>query len=234
MQTTPWKDALTDTTSATEPAPATPLSTPALLVLIAKLPNLRTFHWAAPRLPPAQLCLALGTACKSLALFIFELPCSTTENEPGLASPIVGSATGPTNGRWDALDIASLPLTLTSLSLGNLSHEGAKALGGALSSFPSLEELELGHFPFVDDELLGELAQAGLKKLRRLVIKDMTGTRLTENGLQQVLSECEALKELVLDNVEGKLSSWLSASPTLRNRADLDGKLAMVFGSQDD
>jgi len=182
------------------------LSTASFLALLAKLTNLRTFEWATPRLPPPQLCLALGTACKTLASFSFELPCSsTTEHDPPVASPAIGSAPGPaTSGRWDAPDIAALPVTLASLALFNLSHDGARALGGALSSFPLLEKLELGRFPFVDDELLCEVAEGGLRKLRRLAIRDMTGTRMTDAGLKKVFTECDALNELVLDNVQGQ------------------------------
>lgn len=61
----------------------------------------------------------------------------------------------------------------------------------------------------MDDELLEEVAQAGLRRLRRLVVREMGGTRLTDGGLQKVLNECEALQELVLDNVEGEGSSQL-------------------------
>lgn len=186
------------TADATEP-----LSTNAFLLLLAKLPSLRAFDWQAPRVPPPQLCPALGTACKSLTSFSFALDSASTVDpaDPGLSSPTPAALT---TARWDAPDLSALPVTLQGLALSNLSHDGARSLGAALSSFPVLEQLELARFPFVDDELLTELGQAGLRRLKLLRIREMTGTRLTEKGLGEVLAECDGLEEVVLDNVQGE------------------------------
>ncbi|TNY22920.1 hypothetical protein DMC30DRAFT_444842 [Rhodotorula diobovata] len=143
---------------------------------------------------------------------------------PGLGSPALagnahGYAHGPGHGhgaspRWDAPHLSSLPLSLTRLSLSHLSSPGARALGAALPSFPSLETLELARTLFVDDKLLEQVG-AGARALRRLVVRDMGGTKLSEGGLGALFDGCEALEALELDCVEGRFSRtcWQKLAP---------------------
>ena len=104
--------------------------------------------------------------------------------------------------RWDAPHLSALPHTLVRLAVSHLSAAGARSLGSALPSFPALETLELARTLFVDDALLAEVG-AGARGLKRLVVRDMGGTKLSEQGLQALFDGCEALEVLELDCVEG-------------------------------
>ena len=205
-----------DCTSSTSSPPLgvdfAPLEDTSFLLLLSKLQHLTRFTWSASRLPSLHLCQALGQACKELTHFTFELKTeldSSAIQQEGLSSPRVGSGASniaggaPPQLRWDANDLSALPITLSSLSLSNLSQSGTRELAATLPSFPALDSLELARTIFVDDALLTEIA-ASAKKLRRFKIREMTGTKLSDAGLAEVLGECVELEELVLDCIEGE------------------------------
>lgn len=186
-----------------------PLEDTSFLLLLTKLSSLRSFHWSTARLPPNHLCPALGAACKGLTEFRFELAecASTTAGDTGVVgSPRLGGgggAAGADKLRWDAPDLSALPLSLTKISLSNLSHLGTRSLASALPSLPNVENLELARTVFVDDEVMAEIG-ASARKLRKLTIREMSGTKLSEGGLAEVLEGCIELETLVLDAVEGE------------------------------
>lgn len=171
-----------------------PLEDTSFLFLLAKLPSLTRFTWSSARLPPNTLCRALAQTAKSLTRFTLDL---TTEATAKL--------------RWDAKGISALPGGLLDLSISNLSSAGATNLAAAFtaSSFPELDRLTLQRTAFVDDTLLQAVAE-GSMKLTRLRIIDMSGTKLTGEGLRAVF-ENDEIKELVLGNVQGQ-SLALTAS----------------------
>jgi len=186
-----------------------PLEDTSFLLLLTKLSSLRSFYWSTARLPPVHLCPALGAACKSLTEFRFELAesASTSTGDAGVVgSPRIGGSGGGAGAdklRWDAPDLSALPLSLTTLSLSNLSQLGTRSLASALPSLPNLEDLELARTVFVDDEVMAEIG-ASARKLRKLKIREMSGTKLSEGGLAEVLEGCTELETLVLDAVEGE------------------------------
>ncbi|GAA5840617.1 hypothetical protein JCM9279_007382 [Rhodotorula babjevae] len=116
--------------------------------------------------------------------------------------------------RWDAPHLSALPHTLVRLAVSHLSAAGARSLGAALPSFPALETLEVARTLFVDDALLAEVG-AGARGLKRVVVRDMGGTKLSEQGLQALFDGCEALEVLELDCVEGRFSRtcWQKLAP---------------------
>lgn len=183
-------------TDLSEPAPLDPHSFAQLL--LPKFTNLTSFTWASSRLPPADLCIALGAAAKNLSSFSLDLAStSTTSGVPG--SP-------RTSIRWDAEQLSALPVSVSQLSLAHLSLEGSRELARAFTLIPNLEKLELSRTLFVDDALLEAMAE-GAKRLAKLAIRDMAGTKLTEKGIGAVLDSvdgCTALEELILDSVEGR------------------------------
>ncbi|KPV73676.1 uncharacterized protein RHOBADRAFT_54868 [Rhodotorula graminis WP1] len=129
-----------------------------------------------------------------------------------------GHASGGGGGgaplRWDAPHLSALPHTLVRLAVSHLSAAGARSLAAALPSFPALETLELARTLFVDDALVAEVG-AGARGLKRLVVRDMGGTKLSEQGLQALFDGCEALEVLELDCVEGRFSRtcWQKLAP---------------------
>lgn len=58
---------------------------------------------------------------------------------------------------------------------------------------------------FVDDGLLAEVGNSA-KKLRKLRIREMNGTKLSDTGLGDVFDGCWLLEELELEAVEGECS----------------------------
>ena len=179
-------------TDSNEPAPLDPHSFAHLL--LPRFPNLTSFTWASSRLPPANLCTALGAAAKNLSSFSLDLTSAPTTGSPR------------TLIRWDAEQLAALPATVSQLSLAHLSLEGSRELARAFALLPNLEKLELSRTLFVDDTLLEAMAE-GAKRLVKLAIRDMAGTKLTDHGLGALLDPvdgCTALEELVLDSVEGR------------------------------
>lgn len=188
-----------------------PLEDTSFLLLLAKLPHLTNFTFSSPRLPPSNLCRALARTAKSLSHFKIDLsprcqnsqPASNSSNHVDSA-PTATTGDGATKLRWDAEGISALPGGLLSLSISNLSSTGATNLANAFtaSSFPELDRLELQRTAFVDDTLLQAVAE-GAMKLTTLRILDMSGTKLTGEGLRGIF-ENDEITELVLDNVQGR------------------------------
>lgn len=134
----------------------------------------------------------------------------------GTATSAAASAPAP---RWDAPHLASLPAKLTHLSLSNLSSLGAQSLAEhALPALPMLEFVQLEKTLWVDDHVLEAMGRH-LKGLGVLKVREMAGTKLSENGLGEVLRGCPELRELHLDCVQGAFTSNDSLSllyhPTL-------------------
>lgn len=130
------------------------------------------------------------------------------------------TATAAVQPRWDAPHLASLPEKLTHLSLSNLSSLGAQSLAEhALPSLPLLETVHLEKTSWVDDHVLEAIGRRA-KALRVLRVREMAGTKLSENGLGEVLRGCPELRELHLDCVQGALS--LSLSPAIPSLSSTD------------
>ncbi|KAK4047883.1 hypothetical protein OIO90_006044 [Microbotryomycetes sp. JL221] len=184
-----------------------PLDTKAFLCLLSKLTNLSTFEWTTTRAPTFPLCEAITLASPHLTVFRFD---PSNFQRHGSSSTCI---TVPSTVRWDAQDIDSLPKTIVHLELSNLSQAGVKALGLALSSLQQIETLNIHHTPFFDDALAEEIA-SNEKRLKRLRIGDMSGTKFTDAGIVRLLEDCWSLEELELDCVEGRLSKtcWSKVS----------------------
>ncbi|KAA1106772.1 peroxin [Puccinia graminis f. sp. tritici] len=114
--------------------------------------------------------------------------------------------------RWDAYPIEALPPTLTQLSISSLSVIGARNLSRAFHSltWTALTDLTLSKSLFIDDELMASIA-IGSKKIKRISIQGMSGTKLTERGIEQLFSGLDGLEEIELFDVEGRFSKvgWL-------------------------
>lgn len=104
---------------------------------------------------------------------------------------------------------------MTALHLSRLSQTGARALSTFLSSLGEdflLESLTVD-FIWLDDQLCEKIAETG-RKLRSLRI-GTSGTKLSDNGIIALVEGCDALEELVLDEVQGSLATrslatWLT------------------------
>ncbi|KAG0656273.1 hypothetical protein C6P46_000341 [Rhodotorula mucilaginosa] len=134
----------------------------------------------------------------------------------GTATSAAASAPAP---RWDAPHLASLPAKLTHLSLSNLSSLGAQSLAEhALPALPMLEFVQLEKTLWVDDHVLEAMGRH-LKGLGVLKVREMAGTKLSENGLGEVLRGCPELRELHLDCVQGRFSRacWQKLTPLPSN-----------------
>ncbi|GAA5899812.1 hypothetical protein JCM6882_005441 [Rhodosporidiobolus microsporus] len=214
-----------DDFTAPTSTPIPPLEDSAFFLFLSKLNNLTSFSWKSYRLPPEQLCPALGAAAPHLKQFELDLlpsPFDGAAAEVAPGSPSLSSTAGAGHHahhhhhvRWDAPNLASLPAGVTSLSLSSLSQAGCKSLGAALPAFIALESLEVAKTLFVDDQVMGDIGQGAARSLRRLRIAEMGGTKLSEVGLGEVLRGCEGLEVLELDAVEGRLSRtcWSKLSP---------------------
>jgi len=115
--------------------------------------------------------------------------------------------------KWDGPSLPLLSsLPLNSLHLSRLSQHGARTLSNLLSTMGEYSTLEDMSFDFVffDDHLCEMIAKAG-GKLRRLRI-GTSGTKLTDKGVTAIVEGCDALEELVFDEVQGLIliPSWLS------------------------
>ncbi|GAA5940739.1 uncharacterized protein JCM15063_006348 [Sporobolomyces koalae] len=211
-----------------------PLDDHALYAFLERFPHLSSFTWTASRLPPEDLCIHLATSARNLLGFTFHLApsstvtcvgderdgdTSTTPTSPSSSflasscSPLLSPSSsllalhgGPPLSRWDGPHLSHLADTLTSLALSSLSHTGAQRLTNTLSSFLALEHLDLSKTVFVDDSLLGAVAHALAKTLKRLAVRDMTGTKLSDAGIKAVFEECVELESFEFECVEGRLS----------------------------
>lgn len=190
-----------------------------LFDLLSCLSGLAVIEWRADRLPPIELCTVLGGVAPSLKDFVFELAeRSFTTARERRASTTGGTACdegeddeddeddtakGPL--RWDAPHFDSLPITsLARLSLCGLSATGSHVLTSILSesSIPLLNDIELAKTRFVDDQLMRSIAN-GAKRIERISILEMHGTRLTTEGIAAVMTGLMLLRELEIVDVEG-------------------------------
>ncbi|EGG01832.1 uncharacterized protein MELLADRAFT_110704 [Melampsora larici-populina 98AG31] len=115
--------------------------------------------------------------------------------------------------RWDADSVDSLPSNLTHLHISSLSSLGSKNLSRAFEGMPwiSLTELKLNNTLFVDDELMTSVAK-GSKRIKVIKIENMSGTKLTERGIEVLFNSLDDLEEIEILDVEGRFSKngWLN------------------------
>ncbi|GAA5897255.1 uncharacterized protein JCM6883_006632 [Sporobolomyces salmoneus] len=230
-------------TEEEEPEEIPHLDDSGFLNLLERFPNLSSFTWNSSRLPPEDLCIDLSNSVKSLKEFKFDLVpvlvpdylrdfsfSSATLESTSPSSPSSLHCSPPpssvplhsTSLRWDCPSLSCLPGTLTSLSLSSLSSSGVKEFQNSLSSFFNLERLELSKTVFIDDHLLGEISNGLAKSLKRFRIREMSGTKLSDQGLSDLFEGCGELEEFELEGVEGRLSKscWTKISsypPRLRS-----------------
>ncbi|KAJ6495576.1 hypothetical protein C8R47DRAFT_362614 [Mycena vitilis] len=163
--------------------------------------NMEALVWESAFPPPDGLCEMLATHNPRLTRVVFA--------PPPLSLPRSNLA------KWDA---PSLPLLsavpLTSLRLCRLSQAGARAFSALLESLgdeSSLECLDID-FVWLDDPLCEKIVDAG-RKIQKLRLTT-SGTKLSDKGIVSILEGCDALEELVLDEVQGRLSRTLWTKPT--------------------
>lgn len=185
----------------------TPLDSQSFGALLQRLPNLRNFSWIASRSAPAELCAYLGSSARTLVSFSLDLPTPSPSDDKS-HPPAPKSAE-----RWDANDISRLPISLRSLSVSHVSLEGSRALASAFSSLPNLESLVVSECVFVDDAFMTSLGDA--RRLKKLRISSMHGTKLTEKGLGELFEGCTGLEELTLDSVEGEYATHAQGTSEL-------------------
>ena len=118
---------------------------------------------------------------------------------------------GPSSARLAKWDVLSLPLLsslpITFLHLSRLSQAGARAFSALLSNLgedSSLEDVSV-NFVWLDDTLCEKIAEAG-RRIRKLSI-GTSGTKLTDKGITAIVERCDALEDLVLDEIQGDSSS---------------------------
>lgn len=191
-----------------------PLEDTSFLLLLSKLSNLTHFHWSTARSPPPALCHALGVSTRSLLSFELDIGAISPESDFHTLHQGNGSSTTGTGGalsrhrispstiRWDAIGISSLPVSLVHLSVSQLSQTGSRALSAAFASLPVLEILEISRTVYVDDALLESISE-NARKLKKLVVRDMGGTKLTEKGLRDLFEGVD-LEVLEFESVEGE------------------------------
>ncbi|KAA1069894.1 peroxin [Puccinia graminis f. sp. tritici] len=206
-----------------------------LIRLLSKLPNLKTFIWSSNRIPDQQLISLIGIHSTNLESFTLDIPNPNQLNDhhhqhsPPRPNNNGRQRSHTTGGwiedsdsetelltirpiRWDAYPIEALPPTLTQLSISSLSVIGARNLSRAFHSltWTALTDLTLSKSLFIDDELMASIA-IGSKKIKRISIQGMSGTKLTERGIEQLFSGLDGLEEIELFDVEGRFSKvgWL-------------------------
>ena len=148
------------------------------------------------------------------------MPCIVAEalaTRQRFKSIYFGAGNVPENGvpevaiqRWNAATFPVLPLSkLTSVTLSMLSQEGARLLQGIMPSLVACEILVIEDTPFLDDALLSAITE-GAGHLRKLAIRRMTGTQITNKGIATLLEDSPSLEELELTELEGEsLSSGI-------------------------
>ena len=119
-------------------------------------------------------------------------------------SPI-GPTTRMSTSKWSSPSLPLLAhLPLTCLRLNQLSQPGSRALFTLLSNmseYSSLDDVSID-FVFLDDQLCERIVEAG-RRIKRLRI-GTSGTKLTDKGICTLVEGCDALEELVLDEVQGE------------------------------
>jgi hypothetical protein len=201
-------------TNGTSTERPSPLDENALVDLLLRLKRLERLDICLARPPPQTLgrifgCLPLTTVTVSLQQ---AEPDQTSQTLP-LPFPILPSSLEASQYdlersrpmRWDGEWLPSLTPSLSTLSLEHLSSEGLKSLARSFPNLRHLKSLTLGHTPYVDDALVSALVEH-CRKLRRFVVRNMCGTRLTDKGIKELLENSESLSELDLLEFEGRLS----------------------------
>ncbi|KAJ6607772.1 hypothetical protein B0H10DRAFT_2070377 [Mycena sp. CBHHK59/15] len=181
---------------------APPIDADLLVRLLEICANMEELVWESSFPPPDGLCEMLATHTPRLLRFAFAPP--VLYPSPPRCSP----------AKWDAPSVPLLSsISLTSLRLCRLSQAGARSFSALLSNLgdeSSLENLNID-FVWLDDPLCAKVVEAG-RKMRRLTITT-SGTKLTDKGVVAILEGCDALEELVLDEVQGRLSRTLWTKP---------------------
>ncbi|KAJ7502764.1 hypothetical protein B0H11DRAFT_1853798 [Mycena galericulata] len=177
-----------------------PIDAERLASLLEICANMEALIWESAFPPPDGLCEMLGKHNPRLVRVAFAPP------------PL--SPQRCTLAKWEA---PSLPLLtgvpLTSLRLCRLSQPGARAFSAFLDNLGDeslLESLNLD-FVWLDDSLCEKIVDAG-RKIQKLTLTT-SGTKLSDKGIVSILEGCEALEELVLDEVQGRLSRTLWTKP---------------------
>ncbi|WAQ92826.1 hypothetical protein PtA15_17A308 [Puccinia triticina] len=175
--------------------------------LLAKLPNLTSLHLLCAA-NNSQLTTIIATHAPSLSRFTTSASFGDSDSE----AEHLQHKTTHRPIRWDAHAIDLLPPTITHLSIDSLSVIGARNLANAFHAhtWPTLTHLTLAKSLFIDDDLMAAVA-IGSKKIRHISIQAMSGTKLTERGIELLFSGLDGLEEIELVDVEGRFSKlgWL-------------------------
>ncbi|KAF9507087.1 hypothetical protein BS47DRAFT_1489049 [Hydnum rufescens UP504] len=178
-----------------------PLPAFVLSRVISACVNLEEFVWLSSTSPPDGICEILGSCNTKL------VSCSFTPPSMLLSHTSPARLVLP---RWDAPSLPHLSaLPLSSLRINRLSQQGARSLSvlfAKISEYSNLEDISLD-FLWLDDQLCDSLVLAG-RKLKRLQLAT-SGTKLTDRGIITILEGCDALEELSLADVQGRLSRSL-------------------------
>ncbi|KAJ7755690.1 hypothetical protein DFH07DRAFT_821455 [Mycena maculata] len=175
-----------------------PIDTEQLARLLEICASLETLVWESAFPPPDGLCEMLARNSRLVRVEFVPPPLSRCS----LA-------------KWDAPSLPMLSgIPLTSLRLCRLSQPGARAFAALLDNLGDESPLESLNIDFVwlDDSLCDKIVDAG-RKIRTLTLTT-SGTKLSDKGVVSILEGCENLEELVLEEVEGRLSRTLWSKPT--------------------
>ncbi|KAG7446404.1 uncharacterized protein BT62DRAFT_1005681 [Guyanagaster necrorhizus] len=180
----------------------TPLSTTCLETLLKLYSNLEALCWEGCLQPPDGLCEILVGCNPRLRSFSYDPPALPLPQRKNLI-------------KWDAPSLPLLAdLPITTLRLSWLSQTGTRTFTSLLQDLgehSTLEDLSVD-FVWLDDPLCEAIAANG-RKLRRLRLST-SGTKLTDKGIIAILEGCDALEDLLLDQIQGRLSRALWSKPT--------------------
>ncbi|KAK7057386.1 hypothetical protein R3P38DRAFT_2840650 [Favolaschia claudopus] len=182
---------------------AQPIDADLLFRLLRLCADIETLIWESSFPPPDGLCEVLAAGNPRLCKIAFEPPPMAQPQRCNLA-------------KWDApsLPLLSCLAGLTSLRLCRLTQAGARAFATFLEKLGDesmLESLNID-FLWLDDQLCNKIVSAG-RKIQKLCLST-SGTKLSDKGIVTILEGCELLEELVLDEVEGRLSRTLWTKPS--------------------
>ncbi|KAK0461394.1 uncharacterized protein EV420DRAFT_1531835 [Desarmillaria tabescens] len=180
----------------------TPLSTTCLENLLKSYSNLEALCWEGYLRPPDGLCEILVACNSRLRSFSYDPPTLPISQRKNLV-------------KWDAPSLPLLAdLPITTLRLSWLSQTGTRTLTSLLRDLgehSTLEDLSV-ELVWLDDPLCEAIAASG-RKLRKLRLST-SGTKLTDKGLIAILEGCDALEDLLLDQIQGRLSRALWSKPS--------------------
>nr|GAT57683.1 predicted protein [Mycena chlorophos] len=175
-----------------------PIVAEALVFLLEVCSGLEELLWESVVFPPDGICESISAYNPRLTRISLSHPPLSPRN----------------NLKWDALSLPLLAtVPLTSMRISRLSQHGARAFCQLLDSFGAASQLQSLAIDFVwlDDSLCEKIVVAG-RKLRELTLST-NGTKLSERGVCAILEGCELLEEIVLDEVQGRLSKSLWTKP---------------------